>query len=246
MILEFLVAFAFLFSIASLVYGGVNRLISNVRRMRQKKSAVQAIRQCVTKHQDVLARKRFQLVTTDDYGVVRDEGWKKEVLFFFNNVVFPDLTEENLVAILEDMDEIVDSEVEARIRLLSESLNQELAFTEDMSPIEFEHFVAMLFRKAGWSAEVSQASGDQGADVIAENGDRRAVIQCKLYSKPVGNKAVQEVVAARTFYHANLACVISNSSFTRSARQLAASSNINLLHFSDVAGFLSDFDTRPV
>ena len=47
------------------------------------------------------------------------------------------------------------------------------------------------------------------------------VLQCKLYARPVGNKAVQEVAAARTFYDAGFAAVVSNADYTEAARRLA-------------------------
>ena len=53
-------------------------------------------------------------------------------------------------------------------------------------------------------------------------GDR-LVVQCKLLGRPVGNYAVQEVVAARSHQHANRALVASNQRFTASCIELAAS-----------------------
>ena len=41
-------------------------------------------------------------------------------------------------------------------------------------------------------------------DVIAKKGDDVLVGQCKKYSKPVGNSAVQEVVAGMGYYGANI------------------------------------------
>ena len=69
-------------------------------------------------------------------------------------------------------------------------------------------------------------TGDQGADVIAEKNGKKIIVQCKLYSKPVGNKAVQEVFAAKQFYNGDLGIVITNNDYTKSARQLANSTNI--------------------
>ena len=73
------------------------------------------------------------------------------------------------------------------------------------------------------------------ADVIAEHSGKRIVVQCKFYSKPVGNKAVQEVVAAKQFVGADLAVVASNQSFTKSAQQLAAANSVYLLHHDQLA-----------
>ncbi len=58
----------------------------------------------------------------------------------------------------------------------------------------------------------------------------RLVVQCKRYAKPVGNGAVQEVVAARSYWHADWAAVVSNAGFTPAARKLAAATDVLLLH----------------
>ena len=54
-------------------------------------------------------------------------------------------------------------------------------------------------RQFGWDAHATQGSGDQGKDVIAKRDGVSSAIQCKLYSKPVGNKAVQEALAGAQY-----------------------------------------------
>ena len=71
-------------------------------------------------------------------------------------------------------------------------------------------------------------TGDQGVDLITEKDGIRCAIQCKFYSKPVGNKAIQEVIAGRGFYNCDTAMVVTNNSFTKSAKQLAKNSNVQL------------------
>jgi len=97
-----------------------------------------------------------------------------------------------------------------------------------MDGIEFEHFVADLFNKMGYTATVTKASGDQGIDVIAEKEDRKLGIQAKCYSSAVTNKAIQEVVAGLSHYKLDKGIVVTNNYFTDSARELAMSNNIIL------------------
>jgi restriction system protein len=47
------------------------------------------------------------------------------------------------------------------------------------------------------------------------------VFQCKRYSKKVGNKAVQEVAAAKVHYGASEAGIMTNSELTPNAKKLA-------------------------
>jgi len=108
---------------------------------------------------------------------------------------------------------------------------------ESLDPIAFEHHCAELLRNDGWDARVTQASGDQGIDVIATRGNVKAVFQCKKYAQPVGNGAVQEIVAGKQFERADIAAVVSNATFTPSAKQLAGTTGVHLLHYSDLDGF---------
>jgi HJR/Mrr/RecB family endonuclease len=77
-------------------------------------------------------------------------------------------------------------------------------------------------------------------DLIATHkSGRRVCIQCKYHAKPVGNSAVQEVAAGRTYYSGTHAVVVSGSGFTRSAIQLARAAGVVLLNTDDLE-FLSD------
>ncbi len=73
-----------------------------------------------------------------------------------------------------------------------------LTFSDDMTANEFETYCAEELGRAGWNARVTMRSRDQGVDVVAEKLGVRVVLQCKLYSRPVGNKAVQEAAADRS------------------------------------------------
>lgn len=107
-------------------------------------------------------------------------------------------------------------------------------FHEDMSPEKFERYCAAVLRETKWDARVTPASGDQGVDIVAEKRGVRIVVQCKKYSKPVGNRAVQEIVAAIAHESAQRGVVVTTSAYTRAAVQLAASNQVLLLHHSDL------------
>jgi restriction system protein len=107
-------------------------------------------------------------------------------------------------------------------------------FREDMSPREFEHYCAAVLREMKWKARVTQASGDQGVDIVAEKRGMRIVIQCKKYSKPVGNRAVQEIVAAIAHEGARRGVVVATADYTPAAVKLAASNQVLLLHHADL------------
>lgn len=97
-----------------------------------------------------------------------------------------------------------------------------------MSGFEFEKFISRLFQKMGYKSYATKETNDQGVDVIAEKGDVRIAIQTKCYNGVVGNSAIQEIVAGMKYYDANKAMVITNSTFTKSAIELAKKNNVQL------------------
>lgn len=93
----------------------------------------------------------------------------------------------------------------------------------------FEHFCAEVLTLNGYeNVTVTQGSGDQGIDIIAYKDNAKYGIQCKCYSTDIGNKAVQEVFAGKTYYHCHLGVVLTNRYFTKSAIQLANSNGVVL------------------
>jgi hypothetical protein len=104
-----------------------------------------------------------------------------------------------------------------------------------MSPLDFESFCATLLTGSGWSAVITKASGDQGVDIVARKKAKKAVFQCKLYSSPVGNKAVQEILAGKAYESADLAFVVSNADYTPAAVELAAATGVRLVHYSELS-----------
>ena len=101
-----------------------------------------------------------------------------------------------------------------------------------MTGTEFEEFIALLFKKMGYSSQVTKQSGDQGIDVIAIKNNTRIGIQAKCYSNAVGNAAIQEAVAGKNFYNCDKTVVVTNNYFTTAAIDLAdrKSTRLNSSH----------------
>lgn len=102
------------------------------------------------------------------------------------------------------------------------------------NPYDYEKEVGIILSSMGWKVKVTPGSGDQGVDVAAELDNTRLVIQCKLYSQPVSNKAIQEVHAGKSFMRYTHAAVVTNSTFTKSARQLAHSLDVILIEQNNI------------
>lgn len=91
---------------------------------------------------------------------------------------------------------------------------------------EFEHFVAQVLEKNGHYAEVTQASGDFGVDLVL-NGE--IAVQVKFHGSAVGPTAVQEVVAGSRYYKCSQAWVVTNSTYTPAAVALAQANEVRLI-----------------
>jgi hypothetical protein len=98
-----------------------------------------------------------------------------------------------------------------------------------MSGTDFEDYMAEVFRKQGYEVELTPTSGDQGVDLLLNKQGLRVAVQLKRYQGGVGNKAVQEIHSGKGFYDADEGWVITTSTYTRSARQLANKLGIRLI-----------------
>lgn len=106
-----------------------------------------------------------------------------------------------------------------------------------LEPTAFEAFVREYYKQQGYKAVVTKASHDHGADVIAEKGEDRVVVQVKHKDKPVGRMAVLEVNEARYTYKADEAVVITNNEFTSSAIKCAYEKKVKLIDVNIISQF---------
>jgi restriction system protein len=194
-------------------------------------------------HKDALIRRHKQLVYAGNYGEAVYTDWKIEVDYFLKEIVGDG---RHYIPLTKDLS---DEDVDALCyKLITEKVERQATATRQQQTdvgnhnmpkinigIEYEKVCANILLDAGWNVRLTQASGDQGADIIAEKTGRRLVVQCKYYNQTVGNKAVQEVFAAKEFQSANIAAVVTNNSFSTSARQLAAVTGVLLLHHDQLA-----------
>lgn len=95
--------------------------------------------------------------------------------------------------------------------------------------VEYEKYIAAILKQQGFvNVSLTPASGDYGADILAVYNGTKVCIQCKFYSSAVGIAAVQEIIGAKSHYKCDAAAVITNSTFTSAAKQLASESGVQL------------------
>ena len=100
-----------------------------------------------------------------------------------------------------------------------------------MEGYQFEFYLQTLLFYLGYKVEPTTKSRDWGADLILtdQEAHKRIVVQAKRYSKTVGARAVQEIVASKLHYEADDAWVISNNYFSEQAESLAKENNVRLI-----------------
>lgn len=104
-----------------------------------------------------------------------------------------------------------------------------IANIDTMSGIEFEVYLADLLRKRGFSNVVITEQYDLGVDIVAKKDGVTWGIQAKRYRNLVKAEAVRQVYAALVRYKCDKAMVVTNSVFSRPARELARDNGIELV-----------------
>jgi restriction system protein len=222
------VALTFVFGFAALVIVIVF-VIPSVRR-----NTVLGLVDAITdEHIDALVRQRTMQIRSDPYGKPILDKWHSEVGYFISHHVKPKLRPSQR-QLLDGQRTAIVQRISQRVANAAQQRPMLMAVSENMAPAEFEAFCAETLRACGWDVRQTPLSRDQGVDVIAEKQGVRVVLQCKLYSNPVGNKAVQEVTAGKVHQQAHYGAVVTNCTYTQPAKELAATNGIRLLHHTDL------------
>jgi restriction system protein len=124
--------------------------------------------------------------------------------------------------------------------------NSRIEEIDSMDGIQFEYYLKELYLSRGFGVEVTSASGDYGADLVLKKDGKKIVAQAKRYSKDVGIKAVQEVIGAKSYYRADVAWVVTNSYFTKAARELAQTGNVRLVDRDELIDFILELNSAAV
>ena len=203
-------------------------------RLRRRARLLGVARDVTARHARLLSVKQKLLVIHDGYGNYQLQPWIDHVEYFIAHVVLREARARGLdTAGVERGTAVWSRLIETLLAALHAQGEGDAAPISDADIISGEHY-EMLCRNVlqahGWRVETTPVTGDQGADLIADAGGCRVVIQCKFYAKPVGNRAVQEAHAALGFHAGDRAAVVSNAAFTRSAKQLAQANGVMLLH----------------
>lgn len=240
----------------TIVHGFSHRLFDRLAFLR-------VVIPIIHSHKEVLVNKKKRLIYKDEFGDSVSTRWNEELTSYFKTKIEHELSifySENRTLranfervheheldsfyyllkecdyrqiLVEEIDELLDSIVIDNAR--------EESFVVEMTGLEYEYYLAnRINTETDWTAEVTKGSGDQGADLLINDGEGiNCIVQAKYYAKNVGNKAVQEAFSARQYYNANFGFVVTNSFFTPSAIELAESLDILLFQDDEFIKFLN-------
>lgn len=194
--------------------------------------------QVANEFKTVLARELRKCEYIDPYGnTMKSENYDKVLQYFFDNVI--------LKRVRYDCDtKHLNSDRKSCILTIRHIAEEELCrlkaqkeykdYHDGMSGVEYEHFCVDVLLASDWQVRTTKNTGDQGVDLIATQGNQIVAIQCKKSQTNIGNKAIQEIVAGAKHYGIDNKAVVSNAEYTISARALANTNGVLLLHHYDL------------
>jgi restriction endonuclease Mrr len=142
------------------------------------------------------------------------------------NKIIEDLNEK-----IADLNEKIDHHKIKLNPLRNAILNFHPESPDDISPSAFEKYVGSIYRLLGFKVTLIGGTGDQGVDVIASADQERIAIQVKRYGfdNHVGVSAVQEVFTGKAIYNCQKAEIVTTSTFTKAAIEMAKQLDVKCL-----------------
>lgn len=108
----------------------------------------------------------------------------------------------------------------------------------EMRGVEFELFLKEVFESRGDKVELTRTTGDFGVDLIVSHSGQRIAIQVKGTKSKVGVDAIQEAFTGMAYYQCTSCIVITNSDFTRQAKELSARTHCRLINRAGVVDLI--------
>jgi len=119
--------------------------------------------------------------------------------------------------------------VHRRVKKWMRLSNPNMTIVDNMTGLEFEKYVAKLLESQGYKHIRLTERFDLGVDIIAEKDETRWGIQVKRHSGLVKAIAVRQVVTALRKYKCDRALVVTNSTFSNVAKELAGTNDCILV-----------------
>ena len=121
-----------------------------------------------------------------------------------------------------------------------------------LTPRHFEQFIADVWQECqGWQTEVMDRGPDKGLDVIGQppKGGPKTAVQCKRYAEgnKVSSRDIQQYAALRQQWEdVGGVTVVTTSSFTTNAEELAERLDVKCLDGGDLIQLVTRYDAKEI
>jgi restriction system protein len=127
--------------------------------------------------------------------------------------------------------------------------NPRLDYFLALTPQEFEEVVAELVVPLGYTdVRVVGGANDRGVDVLCRDREgRKVAIQCKRYrpANDVSSPEVQKFIGSMVLYDADRGIIVTTSTFSAPAQQLARDQQIRLIDGAELSRMLARQEVAP-
>lgn len=116
----------------------------------------------------------------------------------------------------------------------------------NLQPVEFEHYVAHLFRQKKYNVQVRGRSGDLGVDLmLMRTGGKRAIVQCKRYRSTIGPDIVRELYGTLIHEGVAHAFLVTTANISDSARTWAQGKPMTLIDGQTLVDIARSLQVAP-
>ncbi|MBQ9733015.1 MAG: restriction endonuclease [Clostridia bacterium] len=131
--------------------------------------------------------------------------------------------------------------------MLSEAVNfrnhilyQDEKEIRQLSPLEFEKFIATLYTRLGYRVTLTPFANDGGKDAFATKNGIKYLIECKHYQQTatIGRPMLQKLYAAMTEEHIDNGIFIATCEYSKPAIEYGKKVNIQTLKMRDIVDML--------
>lgn len=114
-------------------------------------------------------------------------------------------------------------------KISSRYLSTTLMNVDEMTDQEFHELLVPLFQRQGYSVSRTKTNGKNKADLILRKRGLKAIVHAKRQNALIDKQTVLDALITKPTYQATRVIIITNSTFTKAAKQLARANKMNLI-----------------
>lgn len=125
------------------------------------------------------------------------------------------------------------------LRAVKELKVKDINVIDTLSGVDFEKFVAEYYKTMGYKTEITQASHDNGVDILATKNNKMLCVEAKRRTKKINKNVVLSVhYGMEHVYKGDKAVIFTNTELTDQARATAKDKNVYYIDRYDIEKFL--------